>query len=77
LLSAVPIPSPDAESAREVRLLEGEVPSPLDPPTGCPFHPRCPDATPECASTMPPLKEEATGHSVACHLYDNNRLEGE
>ena len=77
LLSAVPIPSPDAEAEREVRLLEGEVPSPLDPPTGCPFHPRCPEAHPECASTMPPLKEEAAGHSVACHLYDNRRYEGE
>jgi oligopeptide transport system ATP-binding protein len=70
LLSAVPIPSPDAEAEREVTLLEGEVPSPLNPPTGCPFHPRCPSAHEACGQTMPPLKEEGTGRKVACHLFD-------
>ena len=69
LLSAVPLPSPDAEAAREVMLLEGEVPSPLNPPTGCPFHPRCPKAHDTCRQSMPALKEEAPGHKVACHLY--------
>ena len=69
LLSAVPMPSPDAESAREVVLLEGEVPSPLNPPTGCPFHPRCSMARPDCRETMPVLTEQNTGHKVACHLY--------
>jgi oligopeptide transport system ATP-binding protein len=70
LLSAVPIPSPDAEAEREVTLLEGEVPSPLNPPTGCPFHPRCPSAHEACSRTMPPLKEEGPGRSVACHLFE-------
>ncbi|PPR34690.1 MAG: Oligopeptide transport ATP-binding protein OppF [Alphaproteobacteria bacterium MarineAlpha9_Bin6] len=69
LLSAVPMPSPDAEAAREVVLLEGEVPSPLNPPTGCPFHPRCSMARPDCRETMPVLTEQNTGHKVACHLY--------
>lgn len=69
LLSAVPMPSPDAEAAREVVLLEGEVPSPLNPPTGCPFHPRCSMVRPDCRETMPVLTEQNTGHKVACHLY--------
>ena len=69
LLSAVPLPSPDAEAARDITLLEGEVPSPLNPPTGCPFHPRCPDAHTACHQTMPALKAEGQGHKVACHLY--------
>ena len=69
LLSAVPMPSPDSEAAREVVLLEGEVPSPLNPPTGCPFHPRCSMARPDCRETMPVLMEQNTGHKVACHLY--------
>lgn len=69
LLSAVPVPSPDAEAEREVMLLEGEVPSPLNPPTGCPFHPRCPQAHDACRRTMPPLKQEGENRSVACHLY--------
>ena len=69
LLAAVPLPSPDAEAAREIALLEGEVPSPLNPPSGCPFHPRCPQAHNACSQSMPPLKAEAPGHTVACHLY--------
>ncbi len=69
LLSAIPLPSPDAEAARKVMLLEGEVPSPLNPPSGCPFHPRCPKAHDACRQSMPPLKDEAPGHKVACHLY--------
>lgn len=69
LLSAVPVPSPDAEAEREIMLLEGEVPSPLNPPTGCPFHPRCPQAHDACRRTMPPLKQEGANRSVACHLY--------
>ena len=68
LLSAVPVPSPDIEAEREVVLLEGEVPSPLNPPTGCPFHPRCPMARPDCRESMPALKEHMAGHEVACHL---------
>ena len=69
LLSAVPMPSPDAEAEREVLLLEGEVPSPLNPPTGCPFHPRCSMARPDCRETMPVLTTQDADHKVACHLY--------
>ena len=69
LLSAVPMPSPDAEAEREVLLLEGEVPSPLNPPTGCPFHPRCSMARPDCRETVPVLRTQDADHKVACHLY--------
>ena len=69
LLSAVPMPSPDAEHEREVVLLEGEVPSPLNPPGGCPFHPRCSMARPDCRESMPVLRTQDADHKVACHLY--------
>ena len=69
LLSAVPMPSPDAEVEREVVLLEGEVPSPLNPPSGCPFHPRCSMARPDCRESMPVLRTQDADHKVACHLY--------
>ena len=66
LLSAVPIPDPFVEEQREEIILEGEVPSPLNPPSGCPFHPRCFMATPECSKEVPRLREIVNGHSVAC-----------
>ena len=69
LLSAVPMPSPDAEHEREVVLLEGEVPSPLNPPGGCPFHPRCSMVRPDCRESMPVLRTQDADHKVACHLY--------
>ena len=69
LLSAVPMPSPDAEHEREVVLLEGEVPSPLNPPGGCPFHPRCSMVRPDCRESMPVLRAQDADHKVACHLY--------
>ena len=69
LLSAVPMPSPDAEAEREVVLLEGEVPSPLNPPAGCPFHPRCSMARTDCRESMPVLRTQGADHKVACHLY--------
>ena len=67
LLSAVPIPDPLAEAKREHFILRGEVPSPLNPPSGCVFHPRCPIATDRCKVEVPPLEEKRPGHWVACH----------
>lgn len=68
LLSA--IPQVDQEEQKERIHLEGEVPSPYDPPSGCHFHPRCPKACDKCRQTAPELKEVAPGHYVACHLYE-------
>ena len=69
LLSAVPIPDPVVEATRERSILTGDVPSPIDPPKGCSFHPRCPFAMDVCREVIPPLKLTSMGHSVACHLY--------
>jgi peptide/nickel transport system ATP-binding protein len=66
LLSAVPIADPFVEETRERIVLEGEVPSPLNPPPGCSFHPRCFMAIPECSQAIPPLREVSEGHQVAC-----------
>jgi oligopeptide transport system ATP-binding protein len=66
LLSAVPIPDPITDAQRERILLTGEVPSPLNPPRGCVFHPRCWMATKECQEVIPELREVQTGHWVAC-----------
>ena len=66
LLSAVPVPDPNARRQRIV--LQGDVPSPLDPPSGCPFHPRCPSAEPECATRPQVLDDAGEDHLVACHV---------
>ena len=68
LLSAVPIPDPEVEARREHVVLAGEVPSPLRPPSGCAFHPRCPIAVEECRHTRPELRELEPAHRAACHL---------
>ena len=68
LLSA--IPQVDQEEQKERIHLEGEVPSPYDPPSGCHFHTRCPKACDKCRQTAPELKEVVPGHYVACHLYE-------
>jgi oligopeptide transport system ATP-binding protein len=68
LLSAVPIPDPKLEATRERTVLRGEVPSPLKPPSGCVFHPRCPIAEARCSAEVPELREIRPGHWGACHL---------
>ena len=67
LLSAVPIPDPVIARANQRIMLEGDIPSPLNAPSGCPFRTRCPHATEQCAAEMPEFKEVETGHFVACH----------
>ncbi|ULT59734.1 dipeptide ABC transporter ATP-binding protein [Neobacillus drentensis] len=67
LISA--IPSPDPRIKKERILLKGDVPSPINPPSGCPFHPRCPVAVEQCSKVKPVLKEVKPSHRVACHLY--------
>lgn len=68
LLSAIPLPDPDLSKERKRILLEGDVPSPIDPPLGCRFRDRCRYATPLCSEQMPQLKQIAPGHYAACHL---------
>ena len=68
LLSAVPVPDPEVSRTRQRIVLEGDIPSPMNPPTGCRFHTRCPYATEQCKEAVPQLKEHAPGHWAACHL---------
>ena len=68
LLSAVPIPDPKLEAQRSRTVLRGEVPSPLKPPSGCVFHPRCPIAVERCAAQVPALRPVRPAHFGACHL---------
>jgi oligopeptide/dipeptide ABC transporter ATP-binding protein len=66
LLSASPLPDPDLELSRKRIILTGDVPSPVNPPSGCPFHPRCWKAQPICREQRPPLEEKAPGQIAAC-----------
>jgi oligopeptide transport system ATP-binding protein len=68
LLAAVPIPDPELEAQRQRVVLGGEVPSPLNPPSGCVFHPRCPIAIDRCRDVVPDLREVRAGHRAACIL---------
>lgn len=68
LMSAIPIPDPTVKQKHD--LLPGEPPSPVNPPSGCPFHERCPKATDKCSCKVPEFKEVVSGHFVACHLFD-------
>ena len=68
LLSAVPVPDPEVSRQRQRIVLEGDIPSPMNPPRGCRFHTRCPYATDKCEEAAPEFKEHAPGHWAACHL---------
>ena len=68
LLSAVPVPHPKAARARQRIVLEGDVPSPIDPPSGCRFHTRCPIAVEACSGERPEWRDTGGDHWVACHL---------
>lgn len=67
LLSSVPVPDPKIARKANRIILSGDIPSPLNAPSGCPFRPRCPFAREQCSKTMPELKNVSTGHFVACH----------
>lgn len=70
LMSAAPVHDPELEAERERIILRGDVPSPSDPPPGCPFHTRCPMAQAECSTRTPEWRELRPGHRVACHLAE-------
>ncbi|HBE92315.1 MAG TPA: oligopeptide ABC transporter ATP-binding protein OppF [Gammaproteobacteria bacterium] len=70
LIKAIPVPDPDIERAKRGAPLTGDLPSPMDPPSGCSFRTRCPKATERCAREVPLSEEKAPGHWVACHYSD-------
>ena len=70
LMSAVPIPDPVVTRARERMILEGDIPSPINPPSGCKFHTRCPFATERCKQKVPVFRDYGGGHYAACHLLE-------
>lgn len=70
LLSAIPVPDPDYQMERQRIVLQGDIPSPINPPVGCKFAQRCKYALPKCREATPKLKKISEGHFVACYLYD-------
>ena len=73
LMSAVPIPDPVVTRSRERLILEGDIPSPINPPSGCKFHTRCPYATERCKQEVPVFREYEKGHFAACHLLEEQK----
>jgi peptide/nickel transport system ATP-binding protein len=70
LLAAVPVPDPNIMASRQLMVLRGEIPSPINPPSGCRFHPRCPYATDRCVQEEPLLVDKGGAHLAACHYTD-------
>ncbi len=75
LLSAVPVPDPVVERRRPHRIIKGEIPSPINPPAGCVFHPRCPLADDGCTAGFPELEQLSAGHGAACFKLDQTAME--
>ena len=73
LLSAIPVPDPKIAKSNKRIIMQGDIPSPLNAPSGCPFRTRCPKATEKCALERPKLIEVKPGHQVACHLVEPNK----
>ena len=70
LLGSIPVANPKLARKKVKSSIEGDIPSPINPPLGCRFHTRCPYAKPECSRVMPEMKDMGGGHKIACHLYD-------
>lgn len=73
LLESIPVANPRLARLKKKGGIEGDIPSPINPPTGCRFHTRCPYATEKCAQMVPQLKDVGNGHMVACHLYETSK----